>query len=90
MTEDELNDTKLFEEFPPPVLVAAGTSSNIDEALFFQTRVEVAMSVFDLSPEEAVDYICTREKRVENGWTGGSHLSRSKRRPANSSISSKE
>ena len=90
MTEGELNDTKLFEEFPPPVLVAAGASSNIDEALFFQTRVEVAMSVFDLSPEEAVDYICTREKRVENGWTGGSHLSRSKRRPANSSISSKE
>lgn len=79
MTEDDLKDAELFEEFPPPVLVAAGVSPERDDGLFFQTRVEVAMGVFGLSQHEAVDYVRTRIEKAENGWTGGSHLACSQR-----------
>lgn len=49
-----------------------------NEGLFFRTRVEVAMRVHGLSPDEAIDYVSERVRMAENGYAGGCHIAASR------------
>ena len=61
MSDDEFIDDESFMEEPQrSTTMTIGHSRHVDERLFFQTRVEVAMKVHHLSPAEAVDYVFTR------------------------------
>ena len=61
MSDIEFDDNELFLEEPScSNAPAAGRLRHVDERLFFQTRVEVAMKAHRLSADEAVDYVFTR------------------------------